>query len=91
MANQVLFNATLAGTSTVALDPSGVEQLSYGQTLIISALSGNTGILYISNSPSAGVGVGFPLEKGTSVVVLIPTTGLFISGTTGDRYGVAAS
>jgi hypothetical protein len=91
MANAILFNHALASSTTQALDPSGVEQLSYAQTLIIKALSTNTGIIYVSNSASATAGQGFPLQPGDSNVFLFPTTGLFVSGTTADVYGVAAS
>lgn len=93
MANAILFNATIAtGGTNQALDPSGVEQLSYAQTLVIKALSTNTGTVYVQNSSGAAATSGFPLAAGESVVVQFPTTGLFINGTvTGDKYGVAAS
>jgi hypothetical protein len=91
LANAILFNSTIASSATQALDPSGVEQLSYAQTLIVKALSTNAGIIYVSNSASAAAGHGFPLQPGDSNVFLFPTTGLFVSGTTADVYGVAAS
>ena len=93
MANAILFNAsiTTGGTNQV-LDPSGVELASYAQTLIIKALSTNTGIVYIQNSAGAAATSGFPLAAGESVVVLFPTTGLFVNGkVTSDKYAVAAS
>jgi hypothetical protein len=91
MANAVLFNSTIASTATQPLDPSGIEQLPYAQTLIIKALSTNSGIIYVSNSAASGVAVGFPLQPGDSNVFLLPSTGLFVSGTASDKYGVAGS
>jgi hypothetical protein len=91
LANVILFNSTLAGTATQALDPSGVEQLSYAQTMVIKALSTNAGTIYVSNKLSAGASVGYPLAPGDSGVFLFPNTGLFVSGTTADKYAVAAS
>jgi hypothetical protein len=93
MANAVLFNTIItAGGTNQVLDPSGVEQLSYAQTIVIKALSTNAGIIYVQNSPTAAATSGFPLEAGDSIVLLFPTTGLYVNGvTTGDVYGVAAS
>lgn len=93
MANAVLFNSTIAtGGTQQALDPSGVEQLSYSQTLVIKARSTNSGIIYLQNAPGLAATAGHVLEAGDSVVVLFPTTGLFVNGaTTGDKYSVAAS
>lgn len=93
MALAILFNATVAaGGTNQALDPSGVEALSYSQTLVIKALASNTGLVYIQNSASAAATSGYPLAAGETIVLQLPSTGLFVNGTvTGDKYGVAAS
>jgi hypothetical protein len=93
MANAILFNATIAtGGTQQALDPSGVEQLSYAQTLVIKGVTGNTGTIYVQTASGAGATTGFPLASGEQIVILFPTTGLFINGTTtNDKYAVAAS
>jgi hypothetical protein len=93
MANTILFNSTIAtGGTQQALDPSGVEQLSYSQTLIIKAVTGNSGTVYVQTAASAGATTGFPLASGEQIVILFPSTGLFINGTTtNDKYAVAAS
>ena len=93
MANAILFNNTIAtGGTQQALDPSGTEPLSYAQTLIVKALSSNTGIVYVQNAAGLGATAGYPLAAGESVVVQFTSTGLFVNGTvTGDKYGVAAS
>ena len=93
MANAILFNATIGTEGTnQPLDPSGVEQLSYAQTLIIKAVTGNTGTIYVQTSAGAAATSGFPLAAGEQIVILFPTTGLFVNGTaTSDKYAVAAS
>ena len=91
-ANVIAFNSTIAVTGTTqALDPNGVEPLAYGQTLTITALSTNAATLYISNKPGTGAGVGYPLEAGKSTEVIVPNTGLFITGSASDKYGCLGS
>lgn len=88
MANVVTFNSSISATGTTqALDPSGIEVLDYN-TLVIRAEASNSAILYISTKAGAGAGVGYPLEAGYSVSIPRPNTGLFITGTSGDKYGV---
>ena len=93
MANPILFNATIAtGGIQQALDPSGVEPLSYAQTLVIKALATNNGIVYVQAKSGAAATTGFPLAKGEQIVVLLTNTGLYVNGdTTSDKYGVAGS
>lgn len=92
MAQVISFNSTIAVTGTTqALDPSGAEFLPAFATLTIHALGANTATLYISNKPGSGAGVGFPLEKGLSITVQNQTTGLYITGTANDVYGVIGS
>lgn len=92
MALVIAFNSTIAVTSTTqALDPSGAESLPYAQTMTIYALSGNAATLYVSNKPGSGAGVGYPLQAGNAITILDQTTGLYITGTSGDGYGVIGS
>jgi len=92
MANLVAFNKAITSTGTTqALDPSGVEPLAYAQTLTIYALAANTAKIYISNAVGTGAGVGYPLEAGKILVVDFPSTGLFVTGTAADVYGVIGS
>lgn len=89
MSNVISFNNTITTTGTTqVLDPSGTEYLQF-PTMAIRAESTNTAILYIANTPSAGAGVGYPLEAGRSVTIPKSNTGLYITGTSGDKYGVA--
>jgi hypothetical protein len=92
MALVIAFNNTISTTGTTqALDPSGVEPLSYAQSLTVYALKGNAATIFIANKPAAGAGVGYPLEAGQSVTILKPDTGLFVTGTATDGYGVIGS
>lgn len=92
MAQVIAFNSTIAVTSTTqALDPTGVENLAFANTFTIHALSTNAAILYVSNKPGSGAGVGYPLEAGNDIIVENQTTGLYITGTSADKYGVIGS
>lgn len=92
MAYVVAFNSSISVTSTTqALDPSGAENLSFANTFTIHALSTNAAILYVSNKPGSGAGVGYPLEAGYDVIIENQTTGIFITGTASDKYGVVGS
>jgi hypothetical protein len=92
MALVIAFGTTIAATGTTQqLDPSGPETLPYAQTLTVYALTGNAATLYVSNKPGSGAGVGYPLQAGKLITILDQTTGLYITGTSGDGYGVIGS
>lgn len=101
MKTVVSFNGTIASTGTTqALDSNAPQQLPSQPKAImkgtpppitITALSANTATIYISSSIGTASGHGYPLQAGKSVTFRTQTTsGIYVNGTSGDKYGVAS-